>query len=175
MATGDGSVTSLSRWIPSINMEALGWRQRDGGRVPGESCSAVSDSLRPNGLYSPWNSPGQSTRVSSCSLLQGIFSTQGSNPGLLHCRQILYQLSHQRSPRILEWVACPFSRGSSWPRNWTGVSGIAGGFFTSWATREDQSCALALGSEAELATCFIFLTEMLLLGLLTASLSQDCF
>ena len=44
MATGDGSVTSLSRWIPFINMEALGWRQRDGGRVPGESCSVVSDS-----------------------------------------------------------------------------------------------------------------------------------
>ena len=38
--------------------------------------------------------------------------------------------------RKLEWVACPFSRGSSWPRNWIGVSGIAGGFFTSWDTRE---------------------------------------
>ena len=43
-----------------------------------------------------------------------------SNPGLLHCRQILYHLSHQRSPRILEWLAYPFVRGSSWPRNWTG-------------------------------------------------------
>ena len=42
-----------------------------------------------------WNSPGKNTRVSSHSLLQGIFPTQGSNPGLLHCRQILYQLSHQ--------------------------------------------------------------------------------
>ena len=65
-----------------------------------------------------------------------IFPTQGSNPGLLHCRQILYCLSHQRSPRILEWVAYPFSRGSSWPRNWTGISWFAGRFFTSWATRE---------------------------------------
>ena len=43
-------------------------------------------------------------------LLQGIFPTQGSNPGLLTCRQILYHLSHQGSPRILEWVAYPFSR-----------------------------------------------------------------
>ena len=68
-------------------------------------------------VYSPWNSPGQNTGVGSLSLLQGIFPTQGSNPGLPHCRQILYQLSHQGSPRILEWVACPISRGSSWPRN----------------------------------------------------------
>ena len=49
----------------------------------------------------------------SPSLLQGIFPTQGSNLGLPHCRQILYQLSHQGSPRILEWAAYPFSRGSS--------------------------------------------------------------
>ena len=72
----------------------------------------------------------------SCPLLQGIFPTQGSNPGLLHCRLILYQLSHQRSPRILKWIACSFSRGSSWIRNLTGVSRISGRFFTSWATRE---------------------------------------
>ena len=71
--------------------------------------------LRPHGLYSPWNSPGQDTGVGSLSLLQGIFPTQESNPGLPHCRQILYQLSHRWSPRILEWVACPFSKGSSWP------------------------------------------------------------
>ena len=44
---------------------------------------------------------------------RGVFPTQGSNPGLLHCRRILYQLSHQGSPRILEWVAFPFSSGSS--------------------------------------------------------------
>ena len=42
-----------------------------------ESHLVVSDSLRPHGLYSPWNSPGQNTGVGSCSLLQGIFSTQG--------------------------------------------------------------------------------------------------
>ena len=45
--------------------------------------------------YSPRNSQGQNTAVGSLSLLQSIFPTQGSNPGLLHCRQILYQLSHQ--------------------------------------------------------------------------------
>ena len=50
--------------------------------------------------------------------------------------QILYQLSHQGSPRVLEWVAHPFSRGSSQPWNWTGVSCIANEFFTNWAIRE---------------------------------------
>ena len=63
-----------------------------------ESHSAVSDSLRPRGLYSPWNSPGQNTGVGSRSFLQGIFPTQEWNPGLPHCRQILYHLSHQGSP-----------------------------------------------------------------------------
>ena len=64
-----------------------------------ESCSVVSDSLQPHGLYSPWNSPGQNTRVGSLSLLQGIFPTQGSNPGLPHCRRILYQLSYPNKLR----------------------------------------------------------------------------
>ena len=72
----------------------------------------------------------------SLSLLQGIFPTQGLNPGLSHCSQVLYHLSHRGSPRILEWVTYPFSRGSSQPRNWTGVSCIAGRFFTNWAIRE---------------------------------------
>ena len=53
-----------------------------------------------------------------------------------HCRRILYHLSHWGSPRILEGVAYPFSRESSRSRNWTRVSCIAGGFFTSWTTRE---------------------------------------
>ena len=57
----------------------------------------MSDSLRPRGLYSPWNSPGQNSGVGSLSLLQGIFPTQGLKPGLLHCRQILYQLSHREA------------------------------------------------------------------------------
>ena len=59
--------------------------------------------LWPSGLYparllSSWDSPGKNTGVGSHSLLQGIFPTQGWNPGLLHCRQILYCLSHQGSP-----------------------------------------------------------------------------
>ena len=57
----------------------------------------MSNSLRCPGLYSPWNSPGQNTGVGSLSLLQGIFPTQGSNLGLPHWRQILYQLSHKGS------------------------------------------------------------------------------
>ena len=77
----------------------------------------MSNSLRPHGLYGPWNSPGQNTGVRSLSLLQGIFPTQGSNPGLPHCRQILYQLSHQGSLGILEGVAYSFSSKSSRPRN----------------------------------------------------------
>ena len=90
----------------------------------------------PRTLLSPWNSPGQNTGVGNLSLLQGIFPTHGSNAGLPHCRQILYQLSHKGSPRILEWVAYPFSGRSSQPRNWTMVSYSAGGFFTNWDIRE---------------------------------------
>ena len=101
----------------------------DAGKVS-ESRSVMSDSLWPHGL---WNSPGQNIGVSSLSLLQGIFPTQGANPSLPFCRRILYQLSHKGSPRILEWVAYPFSSRSSWPRNWTRVPCIAGGFFTNWA------------------------------------------
>ena len=73
----------------------------------------------------------KNTWVCGISLLQGIFPTQEMNRGLLHCRWILYQLSHKGSPRILEWVAYPFSRVSSQPRNQTEVSCIAGG---SWPT-----------------------------------------
>ena len=81
----------------------------------------------------------KNTGVGSRSLLQRIFPIQGSNPGLLHfllhCRQILYPLSHKGSPRILEWVAYPYFSGSSQPRNRTRVSCIAGKFFTNWAIR----------------------------------------
>ena len=104
----------------------------------------------------------KNTGVGILSLLQRIFPTQESNWGLLHCRQIFYQLSHEGTPkwkwksfspvwlcdpmdytvhgilqtRILEWVAFPFSRGSSQSRDWTHVSHIASWFFTSRATRE---------------------------------------
>ena len=130
----------------------------------------MSGSLRPHGLYSPWDSPGQNTGVGrllfftgssqprdqtqvshvaadslpaeppgkpkttgvgSLSLLQGVFLSQGSNPGLPHCGRILYQLSHQGSPRILEWIAFPSSSGSSQPRDRAPVSCTAGRFFTS--------------------------------------------
>ena len=68
-----------------------------------ESRSVMSDALQRHGLYSPWNSPGQNTGVGSLSLLQGIFPTQRSNPGLPPCRRILYQLNHKGSP-----VGCHF-------------------------------------------------------------------
>ena len=98
-----------------------------------ESRSVMSDSLRPHGLYSPWNSSCQNSEVGSLSILQGIFPTQGSNPGLPHCRQVLYQL--KGSSGILECVAHPFSSRSSQPRNQKGVSCVACGFFTNRATR----------------------------------------
>ena len=105
-----------------------------------ESHSVVSNFLWPHGLYSPWNSPGQNTGVGSLSLLQGIFPTQGLNLGLSHCRWILYQLSHEESPRILEWVAYPSSRGSSLPRDRTHVSYIGRQILHYWATVEAHPC-----------------------------------
>ena len=63
-----------------------------------ESRSVESSSLRPNGRYSPWSSPGQNTGMQGLSLLPGIFPTQGLNPGLPHCRRILSQLSYQGRP-----------------------------------------------------------------------------
>ena len=95
-----------------------------------------------HGRYSPWSSPGQNTGGGSYSLLQRIFPTQESNLSLLHYRQSLYCLSHQESPRILEWVADSFSSGSSQPRDQTGVSCIAGRFFTSWTTWEAPDIGL---------------------------------
>ena len=73
--------------------------------IPFSSCllsfPAVKFSFWPHGLYSPWNSPGQNTRVGSLSILRGIFPTQGSNPGLQHCRRIISQLSHRGRPSEL--------------------------------------------------------------------------
>ena len=104
----------------------------------------MSSSLRLHGPHCPWNSPGQNTGVGNISLLQGIVPTQVLNPGLPHCRQILYQLSYRLRPRILEWVAHPFSRRSSQPSNQIRVFCIAGRFFTCWATREAQFCLCAV-------------------------------
>ena len=76
-------------------------------------------------LYSPWNSPGQNTGVHSLSLLQGIFPTQGLNPGLPQSRQNLYQQSYKGSLRILEWVAIPSPANLPSPGIRTGVSCFA--------------------------------------------------
>ena len=81
----------------------------------------------------------RNTGVGSHSLLQRLFPTQGLNLGLSHCRQILYCLSHQGSPRILEWEAYPFSSRSSQSRNWTRDSCMVGRFFTSSAIGEALS------------------------------------
>ena len=97
-------------------------------------CDPVDCTSPSSSVYG--NSPGKNTGVGCHALLQGIFQTQGSNPGLLHCRQILYHFSHQGNPRILEWAAYPFSRGTSRSRNRTRVTCIASNFFTSWATQE---------------------------------------
>jgi len=121
----------------------------------------MSDSLWPLGL-SPWNSPGQNTGVGSFSLLQGIFPTQGLNPGLPYCKWIQYQLNHKESPRILEWVAYPFSSKSSQPRNQSRVFCIAGGIFTNSAMREALETSASLNKQnptlaripAHLTVCF---------------------
>ena len=75
------------------------------------SRSVVSDSLRPHGLepttlLHPWDFPGKSTGVGCHFLLQGIFLTQGLNPGLLHCRQMLYCLSHQALEFTVIHIPC---------------------------------------------------------------------
>ena len=124
-------------------------------------------------LLHPWDFLGKSTGVGCHFLLQGIFPIQGSNVGLLHCRQapyclnckgsswgssqprdwtqvyphcrqILYQLSYKGSPRTLAWIAYPFSSRSSWPRNWAGLFCIAGRVFTNWGIREALNFLLLL-------------------------------
>ena len=111
----------------------------------------------------------------SLSLLQGIFPTQGSNTGHLHCRQILYQLSHKGSPGILEWVAYLFSSGSSQPRDWTQVSCNEGRFFTRPRSPTVQADSLPAGPQGKPRNTWvgnlsllqwIFLTQELNLGLL---------
>ena len=104
------------------------------------SCSSLSNFETPKslpGFSFLGDSPGKNVGL-GCHTLQGIFPTQGLNPGLSHCGKIVYHLSHQGSPRIQEWVTYPVSRGTSPPRNRSRVSCIAGGFFTSWAISEAQ-------------------------------------
>ena len=89
---------SLSNDFLHLIPKAKARKNKTTCRTESERLSVMSNSLRPHGLYSPWNSPGQNTGVDSLFLLQVIFPTQGSNPGLPHCRQILYQLSYEGSP-----------------------------------------------------------------------------
>ena len=104
-------------------------------------CLVMTGSLWPRGLeptrlLCPWGFSRQEYWSGLPCPPQGIFPTQGLKPDIPHCRWNLYHLSHQGRARILEWIAHPFSRGSSQPRDWTEVSTIAGRFFTDWATRE---------------------------------------
>ena len=100
-------------------------------------CNSIDCS--PPGFSVRGDSLGKNTGVNCYALLQEFFPSQGSNLGLLHCGHILHWLSHQGSPRILQWVAYSFSRESSWPRNQTRVFCIEGGFFTRWATRNPNT------------------------------------
>ena len=103
------------------------------GDLPNPGIKPRSLALQVDSLSAEPQGKPKNTGVDRLSLLQGIFPTQESNWNLLHCRQIFYQLSHKGSPRILEWIAYPFSSRSLQPRNWTGISCIAGRFFTNWA------------------------------------------
>ena len=98
----------------------------------------MSDSLQPHGLYSPWNSPGQNTGMGSFSLLQGIVPTQGSNPGLLHCRWILYQLSHKGRPRSPNQPFC-ITCDSIGQECWEGLAGLSPEVVVRWQLRLDSS------------------------------------
>ena len=71
-------------------------------------CDPMNCSLPGSSVYG--DCPGKNTGVGCHVLLQEILPTQVSNPGLVHCRQILGHLSHEGSPRILKWVVYPFSR-----------------------------------------------------------------
>ena len=124
---------SILTWrIPWTEESLVGRSPWDGKELDTTEWLSFTHSLPWSESHS-WNSPGKNTGVGRLFLLQGIFPTQGSNPGLLQCRWSLYQLSHEESPRILEWIVCFFSSRSSWSRNKTKVSWISGEFFTNWA------------------------------------------
>ena len=89
-----------------------------------QSCPTLWDPVdcSPPGSSVYGDSPGKTTGVGCHALLKGIFPIQGSNSGLPHCRWILYRLSHQGSPRVLELFAVPSSRESFRHRDWTHIS-----------------------------------------------------
>ena len=111
--------TPLSGELPPSLPTSPGWASFSAPAtvlcLAAQSCLNLCDPIdcSPPGSSVHGDSPGRNTRVGCHAILQGIFPTQGSNPGLPHCRWILYRLSHQGSPRIVKWVAYPFSRGSS--------------------------------------------------------------
>ena len=109
-----------------------------------QSCRALCNPVDYShpGTSAHGDSPGKNTGEGCHAFLQGIVPTQRLNPGLLHGRQLLYRLSHQGRPRILERVAYPFSRGFSPPGNQ--IFSIAGRFFTSEATSLVDSSLMPL-------------------------------
>ena len=85
--------------VPGCSREGGIARMHPPHALPQDCASGLQPhALQPSRLLCPWNSPGKNTGVSCPSLLQGIFLTQGLNPGLLHGRQILYCLSYQGGP-----------------------------------------------------------------------------
>ena len=142
-------VRDMEAWCTAVHGVAKSWMQVSNWTelinyscsekmkvLVAQSCLSVTPWIIAHQAVLSWNSLGKDAGLGCLTLLHGIFPTQGLNPGLPHYRQILYQLSYKGSPSILEWVTYPFSSGSSWPRSWTGVSWIAGRFFTNWAMRE---------------------------------------
>ena len=136
------SVISDSLWPQTRILECVPIPSSRDLRNPG--IEPMSLKLQEDSSLSEPPGKAKNTGVGSLSLLQQIFPTQESNRGLLHCRQILYQLSHKGRPRILEWVAYAFSSRTSRYRNQTEISCIVGGFFTNWAIREARKIALVL-------------------------------
>ena len=134
------SIFSIANYILFLIKHISSWRKKS-LHYEAYNLDMISEKLYLTLCYpmdsmefsSPWNPPEYWSGHP--------FPSPGNlpNPGIeprSHCRWILYRLSHKGSPRILERVAYPFSRGTSWPRNQTGVSYIAGGFFANWAMRE---------------------------------------
>ena len=135
-----GLLSNTWKWLVQGNTHAdkargLYWEGCPGGEQQGSEVKVAQLCLI---LCDPmdYSLPGSSVQGILQAILLEWVAVPFSGDGLQHCRQILYHLSHQKSPRILELIACPFFRGSSWPRNQTGVSCITGRFFISWATRE---------------------------------------
>ena len=114
-----------SPWNIFIQARILEWEAFPFSRdLPNPGIKPRSPALQADSLPVELQGKPKNIGVGSLSLLQRIFPTQESNQGLLHCRWILYQLSHKGTPRILEWVAYPFSSRSSWSRNRTGFPAL---------------------------------------------------